>query len=233
MVRTEGPTDLVRATKSGTYGRRSDPKWVAERFDRIAPSYGLFERLFLVPRKAAARAVQQLQLRDGQRVLEVGCGKGPLLVPLSSAVGEAGKVVALDLSEKMLIPAQRRVQENGLRNVELLHTDLFDHDDRERSDAALFAFSLSSFGDPTRALRNVWNRLEPGGRLVVLDGQLPPRLSWITGPALPAIRWFLAHTVLGDPDMRPLELLADLGGHMEVEWFRGRTYFVARTTKRA
>ncbi|MEZ4737854.1 MAG: class I SAM-dependent methyltransferase [Flavobacteriales bacterium] len=211
--------------------RRTDPDWVAERFDRIASSYSLFERLFLVPRNAAERAVEQLQLRDGQYVLEVGCGKGPLLPSLSNAVGELGRVVALDLSEKMLIPAQCRIQENGLRNVELLHSDLFDHDDRGRSDAALFAFSLSSFGEPARALRNVWNRLGPGGRLVVLDGQLPPRLSWITRPAMPAIRWFLEHTVLGDPDMRPLELLADLGGHMEVEWFRGRTYFVACVTK--
>ena len=204
---------------------------MAERFDRIASSYGFFERLFLVPSNASDRAVEQLQLRTGQHVLEVGCGKGPVLDKLSSAAGDSGRVVALDLSERMLSTARSRVAELGLNNVELHHMDLFRYAPTERFDAALFAFSLTSFGDPVGALRHAWDLLHPGGTLVVMDGQLPPRLSWITRPAMPAIRWFLEHTVLGDPDMRPLELMAELGAPLEVEWFRGRTYFVVHVSK--
>jgi hypothetical protein len=65
----------------------------------------------------------------------------------------------------------------------------------------------------------------------VLDGQLPPKFQWLSRPLMPLIRWTLERTVLGDPDMRPMEELQKLGPVVHVEWFRGRTYFVAQLIK--
>jgi len=208
-----------------------DPCWVEARFDRIASTYPLFERLFLLPPKSRTRAVVQLQLQAGDRVLSIGCGRGPMLPQLSRFVGVNGRVVGIDLSRRMLDVAEQCVQKQQLRNVDLLHADLFSYSPEERFDAILFGFSLTSFGDPRAALEYAWQLLASGGRLVVLDGQLPPNLRWLTRPVMPLIRRFLEATVLGDPDMRPMEAMGQLAP-VDVDFFRGEAYFVARLLKR-
>ena len=210
--------------------QRSDLKWVGSRFDRIAWSYPLFERLFLVPKRARALAVERLAVEPGQRILSIGCGRGPMLPALSAKAGAHGYIVGVDLSARMLHFAERCVKTYRLTNVQLLRVNALDHDDGPY-DAVLFGFSLSSFGDPYAVLEHAWKSIRPGGRLVILEGQLPPSLHRITTPLLPAIRWFLEHTVLGDPDMRPLQELEQLGVPYTVEFMRGRTYFVVTLRK--
>lgn len=210
---------------------RTDPAWVAARFDRIARTYPLFERLLCVPASARRRAIERSQVGPGDRVLVVGCGHGPSLKQLSTTVGQHGQVVGVDLSEGMLQRAHRTVAKHALANVQLLQVDLFTYRPEEGFQAILFEFSLSSFGEPLAGLRHAWSMLEPGGRLVLLDGQLPPSLRWFTRPLMPLIRWVLERTVLGDPDMRPIEALRELGVEPEIHWFRHRMYFAAEITK--
>jgi demethylmenaquinone methyltransferase/2-methoxy-6-polyprenyl-1,4-benzoquinol methylase len=205
---------------------------VAARFDRIAARYGLFERLFLVPAQCRKRAVERLGIRKGDRILDVGIGHGPQLLAISTLAGDQGRVVGVDLSSGMLDRARDRVRKHDLRNVELRHMNILDHHPSEPYDAVLLSFALSSFGEPERVLAHVWKCIRPGGRLVVLDAQLPPQFKRITKPLMPAIRWFLEHTVLGDPDMDTLEGMAQLRAPMDVERFRGGTYFVVRMEKR-
>lgn len=206
---------------------RLDPRRLAGRFDRVAWCYRFLERLFLVPRQARTIALEWLDLHPGDSVLSIGCGQGRSLGALAKAVGPDGHVNGIDLSTVMLRDAERRIRKNSARNVRLQRISLFQLRDKEHYDRAFFEFSLSSFGDPQAAIRRAWDLLEPGGRSVVLDGRLPPRLSWLTKPALPAIRWFLDHTVLGDPDMDPSEELRRSGIPHRIRWFLGGTYFVA------
>ncbi len=207
--------------------KRSDTEWVSSRFDRIAPWYTLFQPLLLVPRKARLRAVQALSLETGDRVLCVGCGNSPGLPALSSGVGAVGAVVGVDLSRRMLDRSQVLLDEQSITNVELLHIDLFLHKPQALYQAIFFEFSLSSFGDPAAALQHCWNLLAPRGRMVIVDGRLPPRLTWLTKPLMPVIRWFMEQTVLGDPDIQPMKELETLGVPIEVEWFRFGAYYVA------
>ncbi len=212
---------------------RLDPNWVEARFDRIAPYYGLFPRLMMVPKRAHVLAVEQLGLAPGHRVLYVGCGKGPQLRSLSEQVGEHGRVIGVDLSDRMLAKARQRVSSMGLNNVELIHTDVFRLKTERPFDSILFEFSLSSFGDAEGALKHAWSMLAPQGRLVVLDAQLPPSLSWLTQPLMPVIRWILETTVLGDPDIELRQELDKLQQPVSVTYMLRRTYFVARVIKPA
>src|SRR4029077_19098632 len=70
----------------------------------------------------------------GQSVLEIGCGTGAVTLPLAQAVGEHGRVVAVDISEPMLGSARQRVEESGLHNVTLLP-----------GDAQVFGFEQAAF----------------------------------------------------------------------------------------
>src|SRR5215467_1886313 len=132
------------------------PRWVA------APGFREQRN-----QESLALLLARLGLTGGESVLEIGCGTGALTLPLAAAVGEHGRVVAVDISEPMLGAARQRVAEHGLRNVTLL-----------LGDAQVFAFEPAAFdlatsrmgvmffADPVAAFRNIAGALKPGGRLV-------------------------------------------------------------------
>ena len=88
------------------------PRWVA--------GPGFRERR---NQESLALLLDRLRLAGGESVLEIGCGTGAVTLPLAQAVGEHGRVVAVDISEPMLAVARQRVGESGLHNVTLLLGD--------------------------------------------------------------------------------------------------------------
>lgn len=140
--------------------------------------YGLMTSAALLGRKEALRerAVERLQLRPGQRTLDLGCGRGANLELLQRAVGAEGAITALDSSEEMLAGAAALVRRWGWGNVELVHADAARAELPARSlDAALATLALSAIPDHREAIRRVRHALVPGGRFVVLDSALFPR----------------------------------------------------------
>jgi SAM-dependent methyltransferase len=108
-----------------------------------------------------------LRLTGGESVLEIGPGTGALTLPLAEAVGEHGRIVAVDISTPMLEAARQRVGASGMRNVTL-----------QLGDAQVFALEPAAFdvvtsrmgvmffADPAAAFRNMAGALKPSGRLV-------------------------------------------------------------------
>ncbi len=146
------------------------PRWVA------AP--GFRERR---NQESLALLLARLGLAGGESVLEIGCGTGALTLPLAAAVGEQGRVVAVDISEPMLGAARQRVGERGLHNVTLF-----------LGDAQVFAlepgaFDLATsrmgvmfFADPAAAFRNIGGALKSAGRLVFACwGPLAENRHWL------------------------------------------------------
>jgi SAM-dependent methyltransferase len=70
--------------------------------NRIAALIPFFEYAFFIPSGLRKRAVDQLKLRKGDRVLEVGCGTGRNFPFPRDAVGSKGRIYGVDLSEGML-----------------------------------------------------------------------------------------------------------------------------------
>jgi ubiquinone/menaquinone biosynthesis C-methylase UbiE len=210
---------------------RSDPRRVAEGFDRVAWCYPLLERFFLLPRWLQAAAREQLALDPGSRVLVVGCGLGRSLPVLSRAVGPGGEVVGIDISPVMARKAAARCRREGIGNAPVVCTDLFTFSDAEGFDRVWMEHSLNCFSDPQAALRKAWSLVRPNGRCVVLDGRLPPRYAWLTTRVMPAIRWVMEHSLLGDPDMDPSVEVERSGLPHRIRWSRGDTWFVATVEK--
>ena len=108
-----------------------------------------------------------LRLTGGESVLEIGCGTGAVTLPLAKAVGEHGRVVAVDISEPMLVAARQRVGEEGVHNATLLLGDaqVFAFE-QATFDVATSRMGVMFFADPVTAFRNIAGALKPGGRLV-------------------------------------------------------------------
>lgn len=65
-------------------------------------------------------AVGHLELKKGDRVLDVGCGTGMSFPYLVNAVGERGEVVGVEISPDIAVQARKRVQHHGWSNVHVL-----------------------------------------------------------------------------------------------------------------
>ena len=76
--------------------------FIAQRYDRIAGLIGLFDHLLFLPPDLRRRAAARLNLKQGDRVLEIGCGTGRNFPFLREAVGPAGEIYGVDLSRGML-----------------------------------------------------------------------------------------------------------------------------------
>src|SRR6476659_1736131 len=70
------------------------------------------------------RTVDRLPLISGMIVLDVCCGMGASAIPAAERVGPAGKVIAVDLAEKLLSKGSQRATAQGLTNIEFFRADL-------------------------------------------------------------------------------------------------------------
>ncbi|MCU1590520.1 MAG: Ubiquinone/menaquinone biosynthesis C-methylase UbiE [Frankiales bacterium] len=149
---------------------------VAGIFDRSAQTYDAVGVPWFTP--IAAGLVDQLDLRPGERVLDVGCGRGAALFPLAERVGPSGHVTGIDLAPGMIAATAKDVASRGLTNVTLQLMDASDPD-LPTSSYDVIASSLVLFflPDPPAALRTWRALLAPGGRIGVATF-MPPEPRW-------------------------------------------------------
>ncbi|MBO4254415.1 class I SAM-dependent methyltransferase [Streptomyces griseorubiginosus] len=114
---------------------------------------------------AYAAAVAELGLREGDRVLDAGCGTGRALTPLRAAVGASGVVVGADLTPEMLQAAVRAGRD---RDGRLLLADVSALPLRSASLDAVFAAGLiAHLPRPDENLRELRRVTRPGGTLAL------------------------------------------------------------------
>ena len=118
----------------------------------------------------AAVIVENLDLRPGMSVLDLGCGPGRLAIPIAREVGQEGEVVAVDLQAGMLRRAQEKAQVAGLTNIRFVQAasgeDKLGHNLYDR---ALLVTVLGEIPNREAALGEVFDALKPGGMLSVTE----------------------------------------------------------------
>jgi ubiquinone/menaquinone biosynthesis C-methylase UbiE len=131
---------------------------------------GWLERTERQSEEDTERALRLLRVGPGSTVADVGAGSGYFTVRLARLVGPAGKVYANDLQQGMLDIIRRRVEQDGIRNVELVLGSVDDPRlPRESLDLALMVDVYHEFSQPQNMLRRLREALKPGGRLVLLE----------------------------------------------------------------
>jgi ubiquinone/menaquinone biosynthesis C-methylase UbiE len=170
------------------------------------------------------RAIDLLHLKNGGRVLDVGCGTGLSFTALEGLVGRKGSIVGIEQSPEMLERARARAAENGWKNVALILASVEEAAIPPAADAALFHFTHDIMRTP-KALANVVSHLKPGGRIVAAG------LKWAPILAVPLniLVWNAAmrSTSTREGLARPWSHLEPLVSELEVEQMLGGTVYVA------
>jgi len=119
--------------------------------------------------------VAALGLRAGDVVADVGAGTGYFAVRFARAVGDEGRVYAVDVSPEMIRYLNQRVRDQGIRNVVPV---LADPDDPLLPDGSVDWFVIVDtwhhIAGQAGYLDHMKRMLRPGGRVVHIDYQKRP-----------------------------------------------------------
>ncbi len=124
------------------------------------------------------RLISRLELKGGERVLDVCTGTGKLAFLLSKRVGKKGLVSGVDFSKEMLAEAEKKL--NGRpSNITFGLSDAKDLNFPENSfDAVTVSFGMRNIPDTTAALHEAFRVLKPGGRFCCLE-LTTPKDRWV------------------------------------------------------
>lgn len=156
----------------------ADRRWRGH-YDRTASRYDWKELLWSLllgysDRRERRKLVDLLELRAGQRLLEVSVGTGSSVELAVERLGRGGEMVGLDISIGMLRECQQKLTYSAAR-VDLVvgeaahlpfASDVFD--------AVLHFGAISLFGDKKTAIAEMVRVARPGARVVIGDVGLPP-----------------------------------------------------------
>ena len=122
--------------------------------------------------------VERAEVRGARRVLDLGTGIGEPALTVADALGDGGRVVAIDHDPAMIAFARARAKETGVANIRFEVMSAEDLRFRARSfDAVLARWSLMFVDDPAAVFARLHSLVRPGGRFVAAvwgpPGQVP------------------------------------------------------------
>ncbi len=170
------------------------------------------------------RAISRLRLKNGDRVLDVGCGTGLSFSALEGLVGPEGSIVGIEQSPEMIERARARAADYGWQNVALIAASVEEAAIPLAADAALFHFTHDIMRT-RNALANVCRHLKPGGRIVAAG------LKWAPIRTMPLniLVWNAAmrSTSTLEGLARPWSHLEPLVSEFVLEQMLGGTVYIA------
>ncbi len=118
------------------------------------------------------KPLQSAGIKEGQTILDFGCGPGFYAIAAAKLVGPKGKVYALDIHPLAMQSVQKKAKNAGLTNIT---TILSDRDTRlpdQSIDIALAYDMIHMVQDKQALLRELHRILKPDGVLSVIVGHI-------------------------------------------------------------
>jgi ubiquinone/menaquinone biosynthesis C-methylase UbiE len=117
--------------------------------------------------------------REGERVLDLGCGFGDSTLRIAGLVGATGEAVGVDASPRFIDAATSDARDSGTANARFLVADVQSSPLGGPYDLAYSRFGTMFFANPVAALRNVRAALVPEGELTMVVWRRRVDNDWI------------------------------------------------------
>lgn len=122
------------------------------------------------------------KIKPGNTVIDLGSGAGNDVFVARRLVGEAGRVIGIDMTQEMIAKAQENNQKLGYANVEFRFGEIENLPvEDDTADVVISNCVLNLVPDKLKAYNEIYRVLRDGGHFsisdVVLTGELPPALQ--------------------------------------------------------
>ena len=148
---------------------------------------------------ATMQMILEARLQPGEVVLDLASGTGADAFTASPLVGATGKIIGIDIADKMVAVSNEKAAARGITNCEFQVMDAEDLSFKSGMfDAAVSKWGLMYFPDCHKAMKEVLRVLKPGGRLSALVFGRQERARFMTVAALAAYKINPTLVVAGD-----------------------------------
>ena len=116
----------------------------------------------------SAKVFPSLAVKQGDKVVDAGCGFGDTAIQLARLVGPAGSVLAIDCCDGFLAYGRRDALAAGAANITFLAADVQSYPFKPVHDFCFSRFGTQFFENPVAGLRNMRASLKPGGTMTMI-----------------------------------------------------------------
>lgn len=128
------------------------------------------------------RIMPSLEVRKGDRAIDVGCGFGDTAIQIAQIVGPDGYVVGMDCCEGFLEFGRKDARAAGLKNIEFIEADVQTYPFESEYDFCFARFGTQFFENPVMGLRNMRASLKPGGVMTMIVWRTIDDNPWLGLP---------------------------------------------------
>ena len=116
----------------------------------------------------SAKIFPSLEVHEGDKVVDAGCGFGDTAIQLARLVGPTGSVLAVDCCDGFLAYGREDAKAAGISNVTFLEADVQAYPFKPVHDFCFSRFGTQFFENPVAGLRNMRATLKPGGVMTMV-----------------------------------------------------------------
>lgn len=161
------------------YGTKENQEKAIRYYDKLSVIYDYISNWYY--KKARDYAIEELELKNGQTVLNLPCGTGVNFKYFNEYLNNSGLIIGIDLSSGMLDKARQKIEKSGWTNIdtELNNATKIDQEwldgysnGQITIDAVFCDLGLSGLPEWQNIIDNMISILKPNGRIVILDWYL-------------------------------------------------------------
>ncbi|MCT4598132.1 MAG: methyltransferase domain-containing protein [Vallitalea sp.] len=159
--------------------RNSEKRKPTNIWDIVAPSFGKigpkYWNIF------GERLVELSNIEEGGLLLDIGMGRGASLFPAAKKIGNNGKVIGIDFSERMVHETERELLERNIENAEVYMIDVEEMSfDEQTFDYIISGFFITHLFYFESKLSNITKILKKGGKFSFTTWGEQKDQKWLT-----------------------------------------------------
>ncbi|MCX6655208.1 MAG: methyltransferase domain-containing protein [Candidatus Bathyarchaeota archaeon] len=135
---------------------------------RIEDSYDQQAETYQGSTGLAKLLLRDIKFPHNPSGLDIGCGNGVATFELYDLLGGQGRVIGVDISQKMIQKASQSGRALGYENVQFMKMDAESLEFADKTfDVVMSLFTYQFFPDKMKALKEMYRVLKPGGHLAL------------------------------------------------------------------
>lgn len=127
-----------------------------------------FRRWFHHPEKIVGDYI-----KEGDTVIDLGCGPGFFSIDMAKKVGKNGRVIAVDLQKQMINKVKKKAKKKGVNDRMVFHQcEPGKIGLNQTADFVLAFYMIHEVPDPKSCLKEMRGLLKTGGKLLIVEPKM-------------------------------------------------------------